>query len=92
MEFTQYVKPELLLLMPVLWMLGTVLKTTPRVQDWLIPYILLGISVFLCGLWVLAMEGLQVMSVFTAITQGVLIAGTCVGGHQLVKQAGKREE
>lgn len=92
MDFTQYIKPELLLLMPVLWALGSFLKSTPNVRDWLIPYILMGVSIFLTGLWVFSMEGVTPIGIFTAITQGLLIAGTSVGANQLVKQAGKRDE
>lgn len=92
MDFTQYIKPELLLLLPVLWALGTFMKATPKVRDWAIPYALMGVSVFLSGLWVFATEGVSPMGVFTAITQGLLVAGTSVGANQLVKQAGKRGE
>lgn len=86
----QYIKPELLLLIPVLWVIGKILKTTPGVQDWLIPYLLMGISLLLCGLWVMAAEGVSLASAFTAITQGLLLAGASVGGNQLVRQAEKR--
>ena len=40
MEFTQYIKPEMLVLVPVLWLIGNALKRTPKVPDWLIPYVL----------------------------------------------------
>lgn len=92
MDFSQYIKPELLLLLPVLWAIGRVLKTTPGIRDWLIPYLLMGVSLLLCGLWVMASEGASPASAFTAITQGILIAGASVGGNQLIRQAEKRSK
>lgn len=90
MDIMQYIKPELLAVIPICWGTGMFLKKTPNVKDWLIPYILLGVSTFLCGLWVLANEGITPMSIFTAITQGILLAVASVGSNQLVRQAGKR--
>ena len=47
---------------------------------------------FLSGLYVWATDGISPMSVFTAITQGALLAVASVGGNQLVKQYGKKDE
>lgn len=92
MDMTQYIKPELLVLLPVLWVAGAILKRTPGIRDWLIPYLLLGASMLLCALYLGATQGFTGLSAFTGITQAFLIAGAAVGGNQLVKQAGKRTE
>lgn len=92
MDYIQYIKPEMFVLVPVLWLIGLALKKTPKMQDWLIPYILGGVSIFLCGIWVSVAEGLNPLSIFTAFTQGILVAGTSVWGNQLVRQAGKRDD
>lgn len=41
MEIIEYIMNEALIIIPVLWILGTFLKKTPRVQDWTIPWVLL---------------------------------------------------
>jgi len=92
MDIMQYIKPELMLVIPICWGAGAVLKRTPHIADWLIPYSLLGIGMFLSGLYVWAADGISPMSVFTAITQGALLAVASVGGNQLVKQYGKKDE
>lgn len=89
MDFTQFIKPELLVLVPVLWLTGAALKKTPQISDWLIPYILGGAGILLAAVYVCAAEGISAMSIFTAITQGALVAGASVWGNQLVKQARK---
>ena len=54
MEFTQYIKPEMLVLVPVLWLIGNALKRTPKVPDRLIPYVLGIMGVAGCSVWVCA--------------------------------------
>ena len=89
-----YVKPELLVLIPVLYFLGMGLKKAQTVADKYIPLLLGGAGVVLALLWVLAGSELGsaqdvLRAVFAAITQGVLCAGCSVYVNQLGKQAGK---
>lgn len=93
MDFYEYLKPELLVLVPVLYLVGVAIKKS-KIADKLIPWILGGVAVALSALWVLAnswpASGAEAaMAVFTAITQGILIAGASVYVNQLVKQTGK---
>lgn len=95
MEMMDYIKPELLVLVPVLYLIGVAVKKS-KVADKFIPWILGGISVALSALWILATSfpanaAEAALAVFTAITQGVLIAGASVYVNQLVKQTGKEE-
>jgi hypothetical protein len=78
MDFMNYIVKESYILIPVLYILGTFLKETPKLPDWLIPWILL----------VLGMAGGFFLSgmKFEGILQGVLIAGTTVFANQLYKQ------
>ena len=90
MDFTTYIHAELLILVPVLYLIGVGLKKS-KLSDSRIPLALGGISVLLCSIWVLATEavsGLQPFcsALFTAITQGILIAGASVYSNQLYKQ------
>ena len=91
----EFIKPELLVLIPVLYLLGVALKTS-QVADKHIPWILGVASIVLSFLWIVAtsiISGWQeaIMVVFIGLTQGVLCAGASVYVNQLVKQSGKME-
>lgn len=95
MNFQDYIKPELLILLPVLYLIGTAIKKS-NIANKFIPWILGGVAVLLCGIWVFASTpiatGAEIaIAIFTAITQGVLIAGASVYVNQLIKQTGKEE-
>lgn len=88
-NITEYIKPELLVLVAVLYIVGLMIKQTERLADKYIPAVLGVIGVLLALMYVLATEGLALIGVFTAITQGILIAGVAVYVNQLIKQAKK---
>lgn len=95
MEVMEYIKPELLVLIPVLYFIGAAVKKS-KIADKNIPWILGGVSVALSALWILAHTFPETaadaaLAMFTAFTQGVLIAGASVYANQLVKQTGKDE-
>ena len=95
MSFTEYIKPELLVLVPVLYLVGMAIKRS-EIRDKLIPWILGGAAIVLSAIWILAncecaTTADVFTAIFTAITQGVLIAGASVYANQLVKQTGKDE-
>jgi len=72
MNIQDYIRPELLILIPVCWGLGLMLKSTPINNQW-IPPILCLCSVLLSGLYVYATETETLaMAVFVGATQGVL--------------------
>lgn len=95
MNYQEYIKTELLILVPVLYFLGIGLKKS-KMPDKRIP-IVLGISaVVMSAIWVVAttdISGLQeaASAIFTAVTQGILAAGTSVYANQLYVQAKKEE-
>ena len=93
MEIQEYVKPELLVLIPVLYLVGIGLKKSKLADKW-IPALLGVAGIVLAGLYVLAttpFSGWQELmrAVFTAITQGVLAAGASVYVHQIIHQTKK---
>ena len=95
-QIMNYVKPELVVVAIVLYFIGMGLKKTEKVSDKYIPLILGGIGIVLCAVWVLATctlgSGQDIaMAVFTAIVQGVLVAGLSTYINQIVKQAKKIE-
>lgn len=95
-QVMDYIKPELIVVAVVLYFIGIGMKKTQKVSDRYVPLILGGIGIVLCSLWVLANCPLSsgreiVMAVFTAIVQGILVAGLSTYVNQLIKQARKEE-
>ena len=95
-QLTNYVKPELLVLAVVLYFVGMWLKQAAAVKDKYIPLILGIVGIFLCAIWVLAtcpVSSMQdiAMAVFTAIVQGILVAGLSTYVNQVIKQTQKPE-
>lgn len=95
-QIMNYIKPELIVVAVVLYFVGMWLKKAQAVKDKYIPLILGGIGIVLCAIWVFATStigtGQEIaMAVFTAIVQGILVAGVSTYINQIVKQAGKEE-
>lgn len=92
----EYVKPELLILIPVLYLIGVGLKKLETIKDKFIP-VLLGLfsvlltMVYLASSAVLTNFGEVMAFAFTGITQGILIAGCSVYINQIYKQTTKEE-
>ena len=92
MEFLEYINPDMLLIVPVLWVFGWILKQASFIADKLIPLILGGTGILLAVCWVFgAEEAVNGTAVFTALTQGILCAGAAVYGNQIVKQLFKKD-
>jgi len=78
-EIIQYIVSEALVLMPVLFIIGLLLKNTPKVPDWTIPWVLLVLGVA---------SGIVIVGdVLQGAIQGVLVTGSTVLAHQLIKQS-----
>lgn len=92
MDVREYIKPEMLVLVPVLYVVGMILKRTERVDDRLIPAILGIFGIIFALIWTISTEGFSGAGVFTGITQGILVAGAAVYVNQLIKQAKKGKE
>ena len=85
-QIINYVKPELIVVAIALYFVGMALKQAQAVKDKYIPLILGGISIAICG------TGQDIATaIFTAITQGILIAGLSTYVNQIAKQANKDE-
>ena len=74
----EYLIEDALVIIPTLMILGKIIKDTPNIQDWLIPYILLVIGV----VFAVGMIGFS----FDSVIQGILVSGSAVLGNQLYKQ------
>lgn len=93
-QIIEYVKPELLVLAVVLYFLGDIFKKSQGIKDKYIPAVLGVCGIALCLLWVIGTtiiaNGQELaMAVFTAIVQGILVAGLSTYVNQIKKQASK---
>ena len=81
-----YIKPELLVLTPVLYIIGLMIKETDLIKNKYIPLLLGVIGIVLSLLYVIANEGFNATGVFTSITQGIITAGIAVYVNELITQ------
>ncbi len=81
MDFINYITENALILIPVLYIIGMILKGIERIKDKYIPLILLPIGIGLA----IALMGFGI----NAIIQGVLVVGVSVYTNQLIKQINK---
>lgn len=78
-----YILDNALILIPVIYVIGVILKGTELIKDKYIPVILLPVGIVLGMILV----GFNV----NGFIQGVLVTGVAVYANQLVKQAQKEE-
>lgn len=95
MNFEEFIKPELLILIPVLYLIGMALKKS-KISDAYIPIILGATSVILSAAWVIAVSNISTLkdvafALFVSVTQGILSAGTSVYFNQLYIQSKKKD-
>ncbi|MBO0561517.1 hypothetical protein EXQ37_18140 [Clostridium botulinum] len=79
-----YIKEQAFILIPVLYVLGLMLKSNKKIQDWVIPWILTICSI----LGAILLMGFNI----NAVIQGILCVGVAVYGNQLVKQTTQKRE
>ena len=96
MQVKDFVKPELLIVAVVLYFIGIWLKKSEVVKAKYIPLINGAIGIVICAIYVFATctcitRQNIAQAVFTAITQGILVAGLSTYVNQIVKQTGKEE-
>ena len=94
MNFQEFIKPELLILIPALYIVGIGLKKS-KISDTLIPFLLGVISIILSASWVIATSDIVTFkdvayALFVSITQGILSAGASVYINQLYVQSNKK--
>jgi len=92
----ELIKPELLVLIPVLYLIGMALKKAAAFADKHIPLALGIFGVVLAGIYMAAtlqFTGYKdvMMAAFMSVTQGILCAGASVYVNQLIKQESKDE-
>ena len=77
----EFINAELMAVVVACWIIGYVLKKTPKVPDWSIVYIV--------TLMAIVFAVLMLGFVITSFIQGILCGAVAVYGNQLVKQSRK---
>ena len=95
MNYQEYIKSELLILIPVLYFIGMGLKKS-KIPDKFIPLLLGVASIALSAIWVFATSDVTyfkdiALAIFISITQGILLAGASVYVNQLYIQSKKND-
>ena len=83
MDFLKYITENAIILVPVLYIIGNILKGTELIKDKYIPILLMPVGIAFS----IAIIGVNV----EAIIQGILVTGVTVYSNQLVKQVNKYE-
>lgn len=94
MDISTLIDQRLLILLPLLYFLGEYIKITP-IKRWLIPIILMSISVVISVLYLsfIIESTISVSTVINGFIQGIFIASSTVGINQFFKQVlEKRKE
>lgn len=96
-QIINYIKPELVPVAVVCYIIGAALKHTELLKDKYIPVVLGAFSVLTCAVYVCATSDLStaqnvLMAVFVAVVQGLLLAGGSVYVNQIIKQTKKEEK
>jgi len=74
----QYIQPEMLIVVPTLLFLGWMMKSTPKVPDWLIPYVNTVVGI-IAGI-------AMTPSIVDGIIQGILVSAMSVLVYNLYRQ------
>lgn len=93
MDLNELIRPELLTLVPALYLVGAALKRSATLADKWIPLALGALGMLLASAYLIVFSsGLTVgQCLLTGTVQGILCAGASVYANQVVKQAGKEE-
>ncbi len=83
MEILKYITENALILIPVLLIIGQIIKSIEKIPDKYIPLILLPLGI----VGAMALGGWTINSAI----QGILVTGAAVYGNQIVKQLKKEE-
>lgn len=83
MDILKFIIEQALILIPVLYVIGYIIKNTEKIKDKYIPIILVVLGVVFSNL--LLGWGID------ATIQGILVAGATVLGNQIIKQTNKDE-
>lgn len=89
--FEEYISPELIVLVPVLYALGMGFKKSSFVKDKYIPVAVGAMGILIAAVYEFSVMGVSFDALYAALIQGILCAAASVYANQIVKQATKAE-
>lgn len=90
-----YIKPEFMVIVCALYVLGRIIKQLERVPNRWIPLIITIFGVFFAGVHVAAVIDTypnMAKAVFDCLIQGILCSGMSVYAYEMIKQAISKSE
>ena len=95
-QIMKYVEPELVVVAVVLYFIGMWIKQGQLIKDKYIPLVNGAVGIVLCAIYVLATTTFGntqefALGAFTALIQGILVAGLSTYVDQIIKQINKNE-
>lgn len=82
-DMLQFIPSELLILIPIIIVLGKMLKGIPNILDWSIPFILSGIGILL-GIGIMIIKkGFSIEAIYYGGAGGIISTGFAVYVYQL---------
>lgn len=90
-DINDFLLPELAFLIPVLYILGMVMKDVAIIKDRFIPLFLGLIGIAVSIAFELLTYGVSGLTIITGFCQGIMYAGCSVYANQLYKQLSKGE-
>ena len=91
-DILQHIRAEMLMIIPVLIVIGKILKESAFLKNKYIPLVLAVISIILSVGWIFAYTTENtVQAIIDGFIQGILLAGAAVCSHQIFKQYKKDE-
>lgn len=91
MDIESYITPELLVLVPVLYLIGASLKRYQNFADKNIPIVLGSVGIIIAMIYEFSILGVCWDALYASIIQGILCAGCAVYVNQTYKQTVKGE-
>ena len=91
MNYQDYIKPELLILIPVLYIMGLIVKSTEAIKNKYIPAILGLAGIALASLYVIATEGLDRHGLFSQQSRRASWQAGASVYNAVIDQLGGRE-
>lgn len=90
-NFSNYIDPGLIILVPVLYIIGIAIRGASWVDNKHIPVLLGVVGILLSVCYLIATSSCAsvqdvALLIFTAIVQGILVAGAAVYANQVIKQ------
>lgn len=90
----KFIEPEFLIMVAVCYSLGLFIKAIPKIPDWTIPFILLGVTCVLTILYIAIIQGMgwSYKTILSGFIYGLLSSAVAVYGNQAVKQVKKKSK